>query len=80
MFHFGYISEFLHFFANKTKGNHLKDFCHLVADKCADVPSEWKDDNNEVVHGSADGECLGMVVKAIASGEINHIHLDKNIQ
>ena len=71
---------FSHFFASsKDKVNHLKDFRHLFANKCADIPSEREDDNNEVVHGSADGKCLCMVVQTVASRKINHIHLDPKI-
>ena len=38
-----------------------------------------EDDNDKVVHGSADGKCLCMVVQTVASRKINHIHLDPKI-
>ena len=70
-------SNCCHIFHDKVI--HLKDFCHLFTDKSTDVPREGKDDNDEVVHGSTDGKSLRMVVEAVASRKINHVHLLKNI-
>ena len=56
--------------------NHLKDFGHLRTHKRTDIPGEGKDDDDEVVHGSADGERLGVVVQAVASWEVDDVHLD----
>ena len=57
--------------------NHLKDFGHLLTHKRTDIPSEGKDDDDEVVHGSADRERLGVVVQAVASREVDDVHLDE---
>ena len=57
--------------------NHLKDLGHLLTHKRTDIPSEGKDDDDEVVHSAADGERLGVVVQAVASREVDDVHLDE---
>ena len=57
--------------------NHLKDFSHLLTHKRTDIPGEGKDDDDEVVHSSADRERLGVVVQAVASREVDDVHLDE---
>ncbi len=50
-------------------------FCDFLADDLADVTTEGDDQNDEVVHGAADGEGLGVVVKAVAAGKVSNIDL-----
>ena len=57
--------------------NHLKDFGDLLTHKRTDIPGEGKDDDDEVVHSSTDRECLGVVVQAVASREVDDVHLDE---
>ena len=57
--------------------DHLKDLGHLLTHKRTDIPGEGKDYDDEVVHSSADRERLGVVVQAIASREVDDVHLDE---
>ena len=50
-------------------------FCDFLADDLADVTTEGDDQNDEVVHGAADGKGLGVVVKAVAAGKVSNIDL-----
>ena len=56
----------------------MHDFEHLgdlLADDLVHVAGERDDQNNEVVHGAADGKGLGVVVEAVAAGEVNDVDL-----
>ena len=56
----------------------MHDFEHLgdlLADDLVHIPGDWNDQNNEVVHGAADGKGLGVVVEAVAAGEVTDVDL-----
>ena len=46
-----------------------------MADDLVHVTGEWDDQNNEVVHDATDGKGLGVIVEAVAAGEVNDVDL-----
>ena len=58
---------------------YLEDLGELLTDEVADVPGEGQDDEDEVVHGPADGEGLGVVVEAVAPGEVDNTDLENKL-
>jgi len=52
-----------------------ENFCDFLADDLVDVTTEGDDQNDEVIHGTTDGEGLGVVVKAVAAGKVSNIDL-----
>ena len=58
---------------------YLEDLGELLTDEVADVPGEGQDDEDEVVHGPADGEGLGVVVEAVAPGEVDNTDLENRV-
>ena len=58
---------------------YLEDLGELLTDQVADVPGEGQDDEDEVVHGPTDGEGLGVVVEAVAPGEVDHADLENKL-
>ena len=51
---------------------HLEAPGYLLAGQLADVSGVGHYEDDEVVHGAANGEGFGVVVESVAAGEIHH--------
>ena len=52
--------------------HNLEDVGNFIADHLIDISIEWDDKNDKVVHGSAYGKGLGMIVQAVVAREIDN--------